>query len=207
MSVGLSRRRLRGRAVLAPRLSERGGGVPRSAAASNGAGPAMFAAREAKALQGKDGIELLSACDARPALAKPSASLKRPDGIMRVSYFTRGRNVLPNSKTGLHEGGPMLRSKLNYAAVILAFVLVTAADAQNADRFRNALSGLRGESICPDSPLLARWCANLGVQTAYWIDKGVSLGIDRHFDQKDQAFANNTGLTICYIDHHCIHPQ
>jgi hypothetical protein len=101
----------------------------------------------------------------------------------------------------------MLRSKLNYAAVILAFVLVTTADAQNLARIRNALSGLPSVSLCADSPLLAKWCANLGVQTAYWIDKGASLGIDRLFEERDQAFANSTGITICYIDLHCILPQ
>jgi hypothetical protein len=102
----------------------------------------------------------------------------------------------------------MLRSKLNYAAVILAFVVAIPADAQNAVRIRNVLSRLHLDaSVCADSPLLAKWCANLGVQTAYWIDKGVSLAIDRHFEVKDQEFANKTGIAICYNDDHCIRPQ
>jgi len=101
----------------------------------------------------------------------------------------------------------MPRSKVNYAAVILACVVVTTADAQSADRIRTALSGLLGASVCADSPLLAKWCANLGVQSAYWIDKGMSLEIDRHFELKDQTFANKTGITICYNDGHCTHPQ
>jgi hypothetical protein len=89
----------------------------------------------------------------------------------------------------------MLRSKLNYAAVILVIAIATSAEAQKTDRIRNALSG-PGASVCADSPLLGKWCADLGVQRAYWIDRGVSLAIDRHFEQKDQAFANNTGITI-----------
>jgi hypothetical protein len=102
----------------------------------------------------------------------------------------------------------MLRSKLNSAAVILAFVVAIPADAQNAVRIRNVLSRLHPDaSVCADSPLLAKWCANLGVQTAYWIDKGASLAIDRHFEIKDQEFANKTGIAICYNDDHCIRPQ
>jgi hypothetical protein len=100
----------------------------------------------------------------------------------------------------------MLRSKLNCAAVILVFAVATPANAQKTDGTRNALSA-SGASVCADSPLLARWCANLGVQAAYWIEKGVSLAVDRQFEQKDQAFANKTGITICYNDHHCIDSQ
>ena len=120
--------------------------------------------------------------------------------------------VLWNSFSGIkirfaQRISAMLRSKLNCAAVILAFGLATAADAQSADRIRTALSGLPGASVCADSPLLAKWCANLGVQAAYWIDKGVSLAIDRHFELGDQTFANKTGIAICYNDDRCIHPQ
>jgi hypothetical protein len=98
----------------------------------------------------------------------------------------------------------MLRSKLTYAAVTLALVVATGAYAQDAYRVRNAFSGA---SVCADSPVLSRWCADLGVQAAYWIDKGVSFAIDRHFEQKDQRLANKTGIAICYNDGHCIRPQ
>jgi hypothetical protein len=101
----------------------------------------------------------------------------------------------------------MFRSKLSYGAVILTFVAATAADAQNANRSRKALSGLPRASVCADSPVLAKWCAKLGVQTAVWIDKGVSLAIDRQFELKDQTLANETGITICYNDDRCTHPQ
>jgi len=101
----------------------------------------------------------------------------------------------------------MLQSKLTCAAVILAFAVGTAADAQDGDRVRDALSGLLGSSICSDPPLVTKWCTALGVQAAYWIDKGESFAIDRHFELKDQTFANTTGITICYTDGHCIHPQ
>src|SRR5262245_20927833 len=100
----------------------------------------------------------------------------------------------------------MLRSKLNCAAVTLTLVVATGAYAQDAYRVR-AVSGLHGASVCADSPLLSRWCAQLGVQAAYWIDKGVSLAIDRPFEQVDQRFANSTGIAICYNDGHCIRPQ
>jgi hypothetical protein len=99
-----------------------------------------------------------------------------------------------------------LRSKLSYGAVILTFLAATAADAKNANRGL-AFLGLPHASVCADSPVLAEWCAKLGVQTAVWIDKGLSLAIDRRFELKDQTIANEIGVTICYKDHRCTHPQ
>jgi hypothetical protein len=86
-------------------------------------------------------------------------------------------------------------------------VAATAADAQNANRSRKARSGLPRGNVCADSPVVARWCAKLGVKTAVWIDKGVSLAIDRQFEQKDQTLANVTGIIICYNDDRCTQPQ
>ena len=101
----------------------------------------------------------------------------------------------------------MLQLKLTWAAVIVAFVVATGADAQNANRVRNALSGSPSANACEDSPVVTRWCATLGVEAAYWIDKGVSLAVDRHFEQRDRALANKTGIIICYNDDHCTHPE
>ena len=79
------------------------------------------------------------------------------------------------------------------------------ADNETAGRIRDALSGALGATIC--SGAASAWCAALGVNAAYWIDKKISLAIDRHFEAKDQAFANKHNITICYSNGHCIRPH
>jgi hypothetical protein len=81
------------------------------------------------------------------------------------------------------------------------------ANAEEANRIRDALSGALGATLCAESATLAGWCAALGTEAAYWIDRGLSLAIDRHFETRDQKFADSHQITICYPDGHCIRPR
>lgn len=90
------------------------------------------------------------------------------------------------------------------------FFLLASAEgntaSESAGRIRDALAGATGGTVCLGSPALQSWCAALGIEAAYWIDKGVSLAIDRHFETQDQDFANKHGITICYADGKCVRP-
>jgi hypothetical protein len=88
---------------------------------------------------------------------------------------------------------------------VMAFILANNAYAYDAQRIRDVLAGAVGGSLCT-GPASA-WCAALSMEAAYWVDKGVALVIDRKFKADDQAFANKTGLTICYSDGTCIAPK
>jgi hypothetical protein len=96
-------------------------------------------------------------------------------------------------------------SRSIFAAVLLCLTCFSSVSAQDFGRIRDALSGALGGTLC--SGPAAGWCAALGIEAAYWIDKGTSFAIDRHFENKDQEFANKHKVTICYKDGKCIRPK
>lgn len=98
--------------------------------------------------------------------------------------------------------------RLFAAALVSAGLFISSpAMSQDATTVRNTLAGAVGGTLCAEAGPWARWCAALGVAAAYWVDKGVSLVIDRHFEAKDQDFANKNKITICYKDGKCIKPK
>lgn len=98
-----------------------------------------------------------------------------------------------------------MRRSLFLSLLILAGAFSSPAAAQDAAKIRDIAAGLVGASMCAGD--FTKWCGALGVLAAYWVDKGVSVAIDRHFEAEDQKFANEHGITICYSDGSCIKPQ
>ncbi|MEQ1715042.1 MAG: hypothetical protein ABL907_03490 [Hyphomicrobium sp.] len=98
-----------------------------------------------------------------------------------------------------------MRKSLKVFAIVWGIAISNIAAAQTADEVRSTLAGAVGGSLCVG--LYSRWCAALGVGAAYWINKQVSLAIDRQFAEKDQRFANSYKVTICYNNGRCIHPK
>lgn len=92
-----------------------------------------------------------------------------------------------------------------FALLLMVSAAVSSASAQDAQKIRDIAAGLVGASLCAGD--LSKWCGALGVLAATWVDKGVSIVIDRYFDSKDQSFSNEYGITICYKDGKCIKPQ
>jgi hypothetical protein len=101
---------------------------------------------------------------------------------------------------------------LSFACVLL-FVGSTAHALEwenwNWQKWRDVLARLTGATACVElaDPKLAAWCSELAAGAAAWIDQGVSIVVDRTYDEKDQQFANRTGITICYKDKKCISPK
>lgn len=102
---------------------------------------------------------------------------------------------------------------MNCARTILAalafFILASpSARSQTSNQVTTALGDASTSILCAALPGKAKLlCDALGVPAVHWVSNGVSLVIDRYFDTKDQALANQYGLTICYKDGKCIKPQ
>lgn len=106
-----------------------------------------------------------------------------------------------------------MRSRIA-AWLILAALCLSAspaarsAEPYTAERIRDVLSAGVAGSLCAEVNVKwAAWCAVLGVEFANWLDKGVAIVINRHFEVKDQEFADVHGVTICYSDGKCIKPK
>lgn len=99
----------------------------------------------------------------------------------------------------------MKMRRINYIVGAMILILASKAHAYDAQRIRDVLAGAVGGSLCAGPASV--WCAALSMEAAYWVDQGVALAIDRKFKADDQAFANKTGLTICYSDGACISPK
>jgi hypothetical protein len=93
-------------------------------------------------------------------------------------------------------------------AVTLSLLAVCSAYSQTSDDVYKTLGDSSLALLCGSIPGKAGvLCQALGVPAISWINKGVSLAVDRYFDEKDQALANQYGLTICYKDGKCIKPK
>jgi hypothetical protein len=97
------------------------------------------------------------------------------------------------------------KTALTFATLLL---IVSSAYGQTSDDVSKALGDSSVTLLCGTIPgKMGTLCAALGVPAISWISSGVSLAIDRYFDAKDQALANQYGVTICYKDGKCIKPQ
>lgn len=121
--------------------------------------------------------------------------------VARLHRFVRRRELV-----GLvFSNSEMKMRRIKYIIGAVALIFTSNAHAYDAQRIRDVLAGALGGSLCT-GPASA-WCAALSMEAAYWVDQGVALVIDRKFKADDQAFANKTGLTICYSDGTCISPK